>query len=97
MRPARALPASSSADRQAFSTLPSVKRKQKQQQKQQPEVTHRRCLSRPEDDLESKRSHEDDDDDDDDVDETGSRPSLGTLDALAFQQSILGMFFCLFA
>ena len=64
--------------------MPSVKKKV--------EPNRRPLLGRPsldndenDDEDDVKRDEEDDDDD-----ERGARPTLGTMDALAFQQSILG-------
>ena len=74
LRPARVVPPLKS---ETFDALPSVKKKSE---------TNRQFLDRAnvdeDDDDEEKREDEDD--------ERGPRPTLGTMEALAFQQSILG-------
>ena len=76
LRAARALPL---CKPEPFAALPSVKKK--------PEP-NRPILGRISSD--DKRHQVEDDDEDDDEDGGGNRPTLGTMDALAFQQSILG-------
>ena len=78
LRPARSLPSKS----EPFAALPSVKK--------YPELKGA-ILTHASDNINGEGEKENDDqDNDEEVDERGARPTLGIMDALAFQQSILG-------
>ena len=76
LRPARVVPPLKS---ETFAALPSVKKKSE---------TNRQLLDRVGDDVDEDDEEEEKQEDEDD--ERGARPTLGTMEALAFQQSILG-------